>query len=296
MPKTPGGRTLAPQEADALLANKRIGPLEGFRSKAGWPFVAELQLVRDEEIKNYKLEFDFGAKDDDTGELQDFSTQESLGACPACGGRVFEGASNYLCEKAVPTAEQPKPSCTFKSGKIILQQTVEREQMQKLLADGKTEELTQFVSSRTRRPFKAMLAWSEAEGKVVFEFAPRADGKVFPRKGAAAKKVAAKKTAVKKAPAAKKVAAKKAPAEKKVKTPRAGNLQPSAALEAVIGAGNYGRGEATKLLWDYIKANNLQDAKDKRLINADAKLQAVFDGQAQVNMFKLAGILGKHLS
>ena len=296
MPKTPGGRTLAPQEADALLAAKRIGPLEGFRSKAGWPFVAELQLVHDEEIKNYKLEFDFGAKDDDTGELQDFSTQESLGNCPACGGRVFEGASNYLCERAVPTVEQPKPSCKFKSGKIILQQTVEREQMQKLLADGKTEELTQFVSSRTRRPFKAMLAWSEAEGKVVFEFAPRADGKVFPRKGAAAKKVAAKKTAVKKAPAAKKVAAKKAPTEKKAKAPRAGNLQPSAALEAVIGAGNYGRGEATKLLWNYIKANNLQDAKDKRLINADAKLQAVFDGQAQVNMFKLAGILGKHLS
>ena len=294
MPKTPGGRTLAPQEADALLATKRIGPLEGFRSKAGWPFVAELQLVRDEEANNYKLEFDFGQKDEDTGELQDFSAQTSLGNCPACGGRVFENATHFVCEKAVPTAEQPTPSCKFKSGKIILQQTVEREQMEKLLATGKTDELDKFVSTRTRRPFKAMLAWSAAEGKVVFEFAPRADGKVFPKRGAAAKKVAAKKT-----PAAKKVAAKKNPAEKKAKAPkapRAGNLQASAALEAVIGAGQYGRGEATKLLWDYIKANNLQDAKDKRLINADAKLQAVFDGQAQVNMFKLAGILGKHLS
>ncbi len=293
IPKTPGGRTLAPQEADALLATKRIGPLEGFRSKAGWPFVAELQLVRDEEINNYKLEFDFGQKDEDTGELQDFATQDSLGNCPACGGRVFESATHFVCEKAVPTAEQPKPSCNFKSGKIILQQPVEREQMQKLLATGKTDELEHFVSMRTRRPFKAMLAWSGSEGKVVFEFAPRADGKVFPRRGAggaAAKKVAAKKTA------AKKVAAKKAPAAKKAKAPRAGNLQPSAALAAVIGAGQYGRGEATKLLWDYIKTHNLQDAKDKRLINADAKLQAVFDGQAQVNMFKLAGILGKHLS
>jgi DNA topoisomerase-3 len=299
IPKTPGGRTLAPQEADELLAAKRIGPLEGFRSKAGWPFVAELQLVRDEAIKNYKLEFDFGQKEEESGELQDFAAQTSLGNCPACGGRVFEGATHFVCEKAVPTAEQPKPSCTFKSGKIILQQPVSADQMQKLLATGKTDELDQFVSMRTRRPFKAMLAWSEAEGKVVFEFAPRADGKVFPRRGAggaAAKKLAAKKVAAKKTPAAKKVAAKKAPAEKKTKAPRAGNLQPSAALEAVIGAGQYGRGEATKLLWDYIKGQNLQDTKDKRLINADAKLQAVFDGQTQVNMFKLAGILSKHLS
>ena len=115
------------------------------------------------------------------------------------------------------------------------------------------------------------------------------------KKPAAKKAAPAKKAAAKKAPA-KKVAAKKAPAAKKAKAPRAGNLQPSAALAAVIGAGQYGRGEATKLLWDYIKTHNLQDAKDKRLINADAKLQAVFDGQAQVNMFKLAGILGKHLS
>ena len=301
MPKTPGGRTLAPSEADELLAAKRIGPLEGFRSKAGWPFVAELQLVRDEEANNYKMEFDFGNKEEDTGELQDFSAQSSLGACPACGGGVFENATHFVCEKAVPTAAQPTPSCKFKSGKIILQQTVAAAQMEKLLATGKTDELDQFVSTRTRRPFKAMLAWSAEEGKVVFEFAPRADGKVFARRGAAAKKVAAKKAPAKTATAsktaAKKVAAKKTPAAKKAKAaPRTGNLQPSAALAAVIGEGAYGRGEATKKLWDYIKAQNLQDAADKRLINADAKLQAVFDGQNQVNMFKLAGILGKHLS
>ncbi|MFI0546995.1 MAG: DNA topoisomerase III [Brachymonas sp.] len=301
MPKTPGGRTLAPSEADELLAAKRIGPLEGFRSKAGWPFVAELQLVRDEEANNYKMEFDFGNKEEDTGELQDFSAQSSLGACPACGGGVFENATHFVCEKAVPTAAQPTPSCKFKSGKIILQQTVAAAQMEKLLATGKTDELDQFVSTRTRRPFKAMLAWSAEEGKVVFEFAPRADGKVFARRGAAAKKVAAKKAPAKTATAsktaAKKVAAKKTPAAKKAKAaPRTGNLQPSAALAAVIGEGAYGRGEATKKLWDYIKAQNLQDAADKRLINADAKLQAVFDGQAQVGMFKLAGILAKHLS
>ena len=121
------------------------------------------------------------------------------------------------------------------------------------------------------------------------------------KRAPAAKKVAAKKAPAKTATAsktaAKKVAAKKTPAAKKAKAaPRTGNLQPSAALAAVIGEGAYGRGEATKKLWDYIKAQNLQDAADKRLINADAKLQAVFDGQNQVNMFKLAGILAKHLS
>jgi chromatin remodeling complex protein RSC6 len=72
-------------------------------------------------------------------------------------------------------------------------------------------------------------------------------------------------------------------------------LKPSVSLAAVIGDGIYGRGEVTKKLWDYIKAQGLQDAKDKRSINADAKLAAVF-GKAQVTMFEIAGLIGKHLS
>ena len=58
--KIPGGRTFEPAEAEQFLRDKRIGPLEGFRSKAGWPFTAEMALVRDEELGNWKLEFDFG--------------------------------------------------------------------------------------------------------------------------------------------------------------------------------------------------------------------------------------------
>ena len=72
-------------------------------------------------------------------------------------------------------------------------------------------------------------------------------------------------------------------------------LKPSADLAAVIGADPVARTEVIKKLWDYIKANGLQDATNKRAINADAKLKPVF-GKDQVTMFELAGIVGKHLN
>jgi len=108
----------------------------------------------------------------------------------------------------------------------------------------------------------------------------------------AAKKVAGKKVAAKKTPA-KKVAAKTA-AKAPRKASTATGLQPSAALAAVIGDVSVARTEVIRLLWDYIKAQGLQDPANKRAINADAKLLAVF-GKPQVNMFELAGIVGKHL-
>lgn len=308
--KTPAGRTFEVAEVEQFLRDKKIGPLDGFRSKAGWPFTAEMVIKFDEETKNYKLEFDFGDdKNGETGEIVDFSGQQSLGACPKCGAGVFEHGKNYVCEKSVPTNAQPTPSCDFKTGQVILQQPVEREQMVKLLTAGKTDLLDKFVSMRTRRPFKAMLAWDAEAGKVNFEFAP---SKFPPRKTAAArtgtiktpfgKTVAAKSAgpAAKKA-AAKKVAAKKAPAAKtaKPKTPRVAKpgsgLKPSEALAAVIGSEPVARTQVIKKLWDYIKAENLQDAANKRAINADAKLLAVF-GKPQVTMFELAGIVGKHLT
>jgi DNA topoisomerase-3 len=309
--KTPAGRTFEVAEVEQFLRDKRIGPLDGFRSKAGWPFTAEMVIKFDEETKNYKLEFDFGDdKAGETGEIVDFSAQQSLGACPKCGAGVFEHGKNYVCEKSVPTNAQPTPSCDFKTGQMILQQPVEREQMVKLLTTGKTDLLDKFVSMRTRRPFKAMLAWDAEAGKVNFEFAP---SKFPPRKTAGpprtgtvktpfGKTVAAKGAgpATKKA-AAKKVAAKKAPAAKvaKPKTPRVAKpgsgLKPSDALAAVIGAEPVARTQVIKKLWDYIKAEGLQDAANKRAINADAKLLAVF-GKPQVTMFELAGIVGKHLT
>jgi DNA topoisomerase-3 len=301
--KTPAGRTFEPAEVEHFLRDKKIGPLEGFRSKAGWPFTAEIVLKYSEEDKNWKLEFDFGNEADpaETGELIDFSGQESLGPCPKCGARVFEWGKNYLCERSVPTPDQPTPTCDFKTGQIILQQPVSREQMHKLLSTGKTDLLDKFVSMRTRRPFKAFLAWDKEAGKVNFEFEPRAS-KFPPRKGAAAKEPAAKYSPVAKAAktAAKKAPTKKAPAAKKAAAPKAprkagAGLKPSAELAAVIGVEPVARTEVIKKLWDYIKAKGLQDAANKRAINADDKLLPVF-GKPQVTMFELAGIVGKHLS
>jgi DNA topoisomerase-3 len=188
--KIPAGRAFEIAEVETFLRDKKVGPLEGFRSKAGWPFTAELKLVFDDEIANWKLEFDFG--DEDKGKADgtpvDFSEQQSLGACPKCKGHVYEHGTSYVCEHAVGA----HVTCDFKSGKIILQQPVPREEMHKLLTSGKTSLLENFVSNKTRRKFKAYLAYDKKEGKVIFEFEPRAAK--FPAK-APAKKAAAKKGA-----------------------------------------------------------------------------------------------------
>jgi DNA topoisomerase-3 len=303
--KTPAGRTFEQAEVEQFLRDKKIGPLEGFRSKAGWPFTSEIALKYNEEEKNWKLEFDFGndKNAEETGEIVDFTGGESLGACPKCGGAVHEHGSNYVCEKSVPTEAQTTPTCNFKSGKIVLQQVVEREQIAKLLSAGKTDLLEKFVSNRTRRAFKAFLSWNAEEDKVVFEFEPRTS-KFPPRKtpakyAAGAKTAAGKeagKTAAKTAKApAKKAAAKKTAAAKTPRKAAVGNLTPSADLAAVIGTDKVARTLVVKKLWDYIKAQGLQDPTNKRAINADAKLKPVF-GKDQITMFELAGLIGKHLS
>ncbi len=292
--KSPAGRTFELAEVEQFLRDHRIGPLDGFRSKAGWPFTAEMALKFDEEAKTHKLEFDFGDdKAEETGELVDFGAQESLGVCPKCGAAVYEHGKNYVCGKSVPTLAQATPSCDFKTGQVILQQPIERAQMHKLLGEGKTDLLDKFVSMRTRRAFKAHLVWDAEAGKVNFEFAPSKFPPRKPAAGSAAKAAAAKKPAAKKA-AAKATAPTKRAAAKTPRAPAAG-LQPSTALAAVIGSEPVARTQVVKKLWDYIKANGLQDPADKRKINADAKLEAVF-GKPQVGMFEITGLVGKHLT
>jgi DNA topoisomerase III len=296
--KTPAGRTFEPAEVEQFLHDKKIGPLEGFRSKAGWPFTAEIALVFNEEEKNWKLEFDFGDdKNAESGEIVEFGEAENLGACPKCGSAVHEHGSNYVCSKSVPTNAQPTPSCDFKTGRVILQQVIEHDQVRKLLADGKTDLLEKFVSMRTRRAFKAYLSYDAEAGKVSFAFEPSK----YPKKGGAPTtralvKAAGKTMPGKKTPAAKKAATKTAK-DAKPKAPRktAAGKAPSAALAAVIGPEAVARTEVMKKLWDYIKANGLQDPKDKRTIHADAKLKAVF-GKDSVGMFEIAGLIGAHLS
>jgi DNA topoisomerase-3 len=183
--KTPGGRQFELEEIETLLRERRLGPLQGFRSKAGRPFAAILQIVRDDENDNYKLEFDFGQDRDDAGPVEtDFSGQEPLGACPKCGGAVYEQGMHYLCEN------HPARKCDFRSGKVILRQEVSREQMHKLLATGKTDLLEGFVSNRNGRKFKAYLT-KQADGNIGFEFAPRSPARPAKPKPSRARKTAA---------------------------------------------------------------------------------------------------------
>ena len=120
--------------------------------------------------------------------------------------------------------------------------------------------------------------------------------KAAPAKKVAAKKAApAKKVAAKKAAPAKKPAATKAPAKKR--TPNAAFMKAltlSPALAAVLGDKPLPRTEIVSKLWVYIPAHKLQDSVNRRMINADTKLKAVF-GKAQVSMFEMAGLIGKHV-
>jgi len=115
------------------------------------------------------------------------------------------------------------------------------------------------------------------------------------KKKSAAKKGA--KKAAKKAPA-RKAAAKKAPAKKAKRAPNPAFMKPmtpSAQLAPVVGATPMPRTEVTKKLWQYIKKNNLQDAKNRRMINADDKLKPIFGGKGQVSMFDMTKLVNKHL-
>ena len=115
-------------------------------------------------------------------------------------------------------------------------------------------------------------------------------------KKAAKKKAAPKKSAKKAAKPAKKAAK---PAKKKsARKPNAAfmaALNPSATLAAVVGSKPLPRTEIIKKIWDYIKKQKLQDSKNKRMINADEKLLALFGGKKQISMFDLAKIVSKHV-
>jgi DNA topoisomerase-3 len=201
--KVVAGRQYEPEEVEELLSKGVVGPLQGFRSKMGRPFAAMIRLNADR-----LPEFDFGqGSGEGEGEAIDFSNQEALGKCPKCGAPVYEHGMAYVCEKAVGAAK----TCDFRSGKIILQQPVERAQMAKLLADGRTELLRGFISARTRRKFSAYLVRG-SDGKVGFEFEPRAPKAGSKKAAEETPKVTAKATAkakpAKKAPVRKKSAKK----------------------------------------------------------------------------------------
>ena len=110
---------------------------------------------------------------------------------------------------------------------------------------------------------------------------------------APAKKAPAKKAAAKKAPA-KKAAAKKPAAKRKPNAAFMKAMTPSSSLAAIVGNNPLPRTEVTKKVWDYIKKNKLQDAVNRRMINADDKLKQVL-GKAKVTMFEMTKLISSHL-
>jgi len=155
-----------------LLAEGKTDLLKGFVSKkTGRKFEAFLVL------KDGAVGFEFAPRPPrakrTAGSKQsaepsaplDFAGQEPLGTCPLCGGRVFESEQHYLCERTQASVK----ACKFKIGRVILHRPIARLEVGKLLADGRTDLLTQFISGKTGRPFSAYLVLGEG-GKVRFEF------------------------------------------------------------------------------------------------------------------------------
>ena len=161
--KTLAGREFSPEEVQTLLTERRIGPLQGFRSKMGQPFAAV--LVLDEEQKA-KFEFEKKAEAE-TVAPEDLGKLPVVGQCPVCHkAPVREFPASYSCERTL-TKE-----CTFRMGRQILKRDIPVEQAKQLIETGKTELITKFISSKTNRPFDAFLKLEK--GKVGFEFPPRA--------------------------------------------------------------------------------------------------------------------------
>ena len=159
--KSMSGRELEREEVTKLLTEKRVGPLEGFRSKLGRGFNAVVMLDTEE----WKQKFDFPDKEGEGtgGAAPDLSQAKELGDTE--NGKIYETDSAYLC---IPAKAGVKP---IRMGKSICQKTIPAEQAMKIFRDGKTDLLPRFISKKGK-PFSAYLKLED--GKVTFEFEPRA--------------------------------------------------------------------------------------------------------------------------
>ncbi len=169
--KSIASKSLTVGEVESLLQNRKIGPLDGFRSKLGRPFSAMLVIGEDFKVS---LAWDEVQNGDGTHGPIQFLNETVLGQCPACGSPVRETNMAYCCEKRALA----EPQCQFRISKKIKSRDIPIDQMQKLLTTGKTDLLEKFISAK-KRPFKAHLIL-EKGGKLGWEFAPRA-----PKKGKA---------------------------------------------------------------------------------------------------------------
>lgn len=167
--KVIGNRKMSEAEVKDLLANGQIGPLDGFRSKAGKPFSAVLRFNKEEK----KAEFVFDGQRDANGALKiDFSGLVPVAEAPAArfgpGAKVYETPQSYVVMRPEAGEEKVLARCSRR----ILARDIPREQFLKMCETGKTDLLDKFWSQRTRRPFSAFLALKE-DGSTGFEFAPR---------------------------------------------------------------------------------------------------------------------------
>lgn len=160
--KSIAGRELSPNEVTILLRDRRLGPLNGFRSRLGREFSAELMIKDD-----FTVAFDFGETpgDDDV----DPQACDQVGPCPKCGALVLDTPRRYVCRNGLGA----EPACDFKISRQILNRPIEAGELRQLLEKGKTDLLQGFVSKKNRRKFAAHLTIDLGSGKLGFEFAPR---------------------------------------------------------------------------------------------------------------------------
>jgi DNA topoisomerase III len=158
--KNLASRELSPAEVTTLIKERKVGPLEGFRSKTGRPFAA-LVILNDDN----KSEFAFENGLSSTNIQIDPQQHSALALCQVCkSGQVYDVGSLYMCENV------PKGSCTFKLSKTILQREVPPDQLKKMLTEGKSDLLRRFISKKGR-PFDAVLTL--VNGKIGWEFVNR---------------------------------------------------------------------------------------------------------------------------
>lgn len=160
--KSLAGRPLAREEITTLLEKKIVGPLDGFRSRFGKPFSAELEFDAE-----FKLKFVFGERDGDPAAEEALRNAEAIAPCPVCRkGTIREGTTSYVCDQSIGAEKK----CEFRMGKTILQRSIPRDQVVKIAETGKTDLIAGFVSKKGRK----FAAYLKLDGKKVgFEFEPR---------------------------------------------------------------------------------------------------------------------------
>jgi len=190
--KTIGNRKMEEKEVEKLVEEGQVGPLDGFRSKAGKPYSAVLRInEKDTGAQRVEFVFDRGDGGGENGdEEMDLSTFPVVGKDPLTGAPVHETTSAYVSE----THKKGDPKSGFWMSRTLLGKPVPGEQVKKLLEEGKTDLIEGFKSKRTGRFFKAHLTLKDGGSGIGFEFPPRAAGKGKARKKAAGKKSAPAKS------------------------------------------------------------------------------------------------------